>query len=262
VGEPDSALAAFEMALGLQQGDVQAWTALEAADLMIGQRIWNTALHYADLAAGVAVSREIGLRAVQAAALALTEQGRGTEAADRYRAFINSGPLSTELLARANMDLGQIYGGPLSDWMSAAGAYRQAALAAGGGETWARALWASAEALAAAGEYPTAVTELQPVADAGGTLSQAASDRIGYWRRYHLVDLQAGLRAIQGALMAMAAGGDQGRAEAVLEIARINARALKDFETAIAAYDRYLEDPGPLEKQARAWRQWCAERIR
>jgi TolA-binding protein len=252
VGHPDSALAAFEIAHSLLRGERRATIALEMADVSIARGDWSRALRDADRAAQDAATPGIRLRAVEAESRAQVALGRPTTAVARYRTLLADPDLPTGLRARALMELGRIYGDALSDWTAAAGSFRQAAVAAGSGELWARALWSSAEALAAQSEYASAVTELMPVANAGGALSQESADRIAYWRAYRVVDLQSGLRSIQQALLAIASGGDEGRGEALLQIARANAGALKDFETAVSSFDEYLTivSDGPEAAQA------------
>ncbi len=252
VGEPDSALVAYDIALLEARGDQAAAIALEACRSAVQCGSLDQALSYADRARREAQSPSVLFDAVDEASEALVALGRGAEAIDRYRSMLELPDLAQDLRADAAMSLGRLYELYQSDPGSAAGYYRLAAASVQTGELWARALWASANALAAQGEFASAVSELGPLAGAGGEWGSRAVDKIDYWRTYRLVDLDAGLRALQGALLAMAEGGEVGMRGALLEIARANADALKDFETAVDAYDRYLDrvPEGPEAAQA------------
>lgn len=252
VGEPDSALVAYDVALSEAVGDEAATVALEASASAAGSGFLPRALAYADHARREARTTSLLAEAVAAAADVLVRLDRCSEAVDRYRALLERSDLPLEIRAKAAMSVGLLYERYQSDPGSAAGYYRLAAVSAGSGELYAEALWASACALASLGEYASAVTELQPLAGVGGDWGERVMEQIDYWRTYRLVDLDAGLKALQGALLSLADGGEAGIRGALLEIARANAGALKDYETAVDAYDRFLARArdGPEAAQA------------
>ncbi len=252
-GEIDSALAAFDLNLAGTSEDQAATVALEAARIAVehGQR--GRALTLADLARREAVTADLIGDAVALSAEVLVGLDRSPEAIERYRAFFEQDDLSEGTRAAAALELGRLYEHQLSDPDTAAGWYRMAAVSAGTGDIWAEGVWSSANAIAASGDYSSAIIELIPLAGAGGDRATQATDRIDYWRTYRLVDLAAGLRSIQGAMLALASEGSSGATGALLEIARANVHALKDFETAIDAYDRYLQRIPSGPTAATAW---------
>ncbi len=240
VGEPDSALAAYEIALPAMIGEEAARMALEAARTARDAGRAESALAWADRARTEAVEPATLAEAVAAAADILIRLERVPEAAERLRDLIRHLELPAGVRAQAAMDLGRLYEEELADPAAAAGYYRLSASTSGAGELWSEALWASARALAFQGEYASAIVELQPLAGTAGQWGERAAERIAYWRRYRLIDLETGLRVLQSAVLALASGGSGGEAEALLQIARANTGALKDFSTAVDAYDRYL----------------------
>jgi tetratricopeptide (TPR) repeat protein len=251
-GRPDSALAAWDLALGpAAGGEVTAW-GIEAARLALQRGDPARALGWADRALA---AEESGRRveAVELATRALQELDRTPEAVERWRGVLSDPGLEAGPRAQAAMALGDLYRTDLADPAGAVGYYRLAAAAAASGDVWASALWASAEVLAAQGSWISAVAELQPLVGQAGGWGERASARVSFWRTYRLVDVQEGLRRLQAALMALASGSADGRTEALLEIARANAGPLKDFETAVTAFDRYLAavPSGPRAAQAR-----------
>ncbi len=253
VGEPDSALAAYNIALEDSEGDEAAVIALEACHAILTGGSAVLALDYADRAGRQARSPEILFEAVKAASEALITLDRAAEAIDRYRTMLEVAELPTELRAEAAMSIGEFYRSQKSDPGAAVGYFRLAALSVERGDLWSRAVWASAGALADQGEFASAISELAPLAGAGGDSGERAEEKIEYWRTYRLVDLDSGLRALQGALLEMAEGGEAGSMGALLEIARANAGALKDFETAVDAYDRYLARESAGSRAAQAY---------
>ncbi len=252
IGEPDSALAAYDLALPLIPGTEGAALALEAARCARDAGRAEAALGYADRAAEAATDAAARAEAVTVAVDVLLRLERIPEAADRLRGLYQQTDLPPSIRARAAMDLGRLYERHLSDPSAAAGYYRLAVGTVSRGELWAEALWSSAHALAAQGEYASAITELQPLAGTAGAWGERAGQRIAYWRSYRLIDLETGLRLLQSAMLALASAESGGTTEALLEIAQANAGALKDFATAVEAYDRYLVRVSDGPRAARA----------
>ena len=252
LGEPDSALAAFDLALPLFADEDAALIALEAARTARDTGQAERALLYADQAGTVAGEAGTVADAAAVAVDVLVRLERVPEAADRLRELFQRSDFPAGIRARAAMDLGRMYEEHLSDPEAAAGYYRLAAATVSGGDLWAEALWASAHALAAQGEYASAITELQPLIGSATAWSERAGNRVAYWRDYHLIDLESGLRTLQAAMLALASGESGGATEALLQIARANAGALKDFATAVEAYDRYLTRVNSGARAARA----------
>ncbi len=252
-GEIDSAMSAWDIALTGTSGNQAAAIALEASRTAVEHGERNSALTWADLARREAITPDLTGEAVALSARILVGLDRAPEAIERYRRFFEREGLPEESRAAAALELGRLYEHQLDDSGTAAGWYRQAAVSAGTGDIWAEGVWASAHAIASSGQYSSAIIELTPLAGAGGDWAEQATDRIDYWRTYRLIDLEAGLRQIQGALLALASGETGGSTEALLEIARANAGALKDFETAVEAYDRYLQRVPEGPAAAAAW---------
>lgn len=240
VGETDSALVSYDIALSLSTGDESAAIALEAARTARGNGALTIAVDYADHATREATSPGARIDAVIFAADLLQELDRAPAAKERYLGLLEEAGLPDEIRARAAMELGRLYERRFSNLSAASAYYRLAAISLTSGDLWAEAIWASSHALASQGEYASAIVELGPLANAGGGWGERATGRIEYWRQYHLVDIREGLRALQEAVFSLAAGGEEATTKAILEIARANAGALKDFGTAVEAYDRYL----------------------
>ncbi len=252
-GEIDSAMSAWNIALTGTSGNKTAGIALEAARTAVEHGERNTALTWADLARREAITSDLIGEAVALSAEMLVGLDRAPEAIERYRGFFEREGLPDESRAAAALALGRLYEHQLGDPGTAAGWYRQAAVSAGSGDIWAEGVWASAHAIASSGQYSSAIIELTPLTGASGDRAAQAVDRIDYWRKYRLVDLETGLRVMQSALLALASGEAGGSTEALLEIARANAGALKDFETAVDAYDRYLVRVPEGPEAAIAW---------
>jgi len=252
-GEIDSALAAFDLNLTETSEDEAAAVALEAARIAVEHALRGRALNLADLARREAIKTDLLGEAVALSAEILVGLDRSPEAIERYRGFFEQDDLSEWTRAAAALELGRLYEHQLSDPGTAAGWYRMAAVTAGTGDIWAEGVWASANAIAASGDFSSAIIELTPLAGAGGEQAARAADRVDYWRTYRLVDLESGLRSIQAALLALASEGSSGAIGALLEIARANVDALKDYETAIDAYDRYLQRIPSGPTAATAW---------
>ncbi|MFO7769326.1 MAG: tetratricopeptide repeat protein [bacterium] len=252
IGEPDSALAAYEAALAGMEGERAALTALEAAASARSSGQAEKALVLASRGAREAHSSSRRTEATLTAAAILRGLDRSAEAAERLRILLDSEEMDAGDRYRAAMELGAIYEEDYGDTEQAGSYYRLASSLAGRGERWARALRGGARTLASRGLYSEAIRELQPVADAGGAMHAEAEEQIDYWRRYRAVDLRSGLRSLQEALLALASGDAEGRQEALLGVARANAGALKDFEAAVAAYDRYLASAEEGGRAARA----------
>lgn len=253
VGEPDSALAAYEIALAGFEEDRAARTALEAAEEARRTGRVEQALQLTGRAEREARSSSLRTEAAVNSAGILRELERPAEAIERLRTLMDSEGVDAGDRYRAAMGLGAIFEEEYGDPERAGSYYRLAALLAGRGGRWEEALRAGARTLAERGRYSEAIRELQPVADAGGEMSGEAEERITYWRTYRAVDLRSGLRALQEAMLALASGDAAGRMEALLGVARANAGALKDFEAAVEAYDRYLAEAGEGGHLARAY---------